>query len=138
MAHTKAPWIVRPFDLDDITNPVREVETSGETWQYQEWAIIDPVTQRTVATVGWRADLGGWGPTRDREEAIANRALVMAAPCLLAALEAHVAYEESVTATISAISGEKFQPAPWLAAARKAIAKAKGQTEEDDSERARR
>ena len=90
MAHTTAPWIVRPFDLDDITNPVREVETSGETWQYQEWAIIDPVTQRTVATVGWRADLGGWGPTRDREEAIANRALVLAAPDLLAVLEEFV------------------------------------------------
>jgi len=90
MAHTKAPWIVRPFDLDDITNPVREVETSGETWQYQDWAIIDPVTQRTVATVGWRADLGAWGPTRDREEAIANRALVLTAPDLLAVLEEFV------------------------------------------------
>ena len=90
MAHTKAPWIVRPFDLDDITNPVREVETSGETWQYQEWAIIDPVTQRTVAAVGWRSDLGAWGPTRDREEAIANRALVLTAPDLLAVLEEFV------------------------------------------------
>lgn len=90
--------------------------------QESDWIFIEPDV----------AQLPKGGPSP------ANARLLRAAPDLLAALEAHIAYEESVTATIAAISGEKFQEAPWLAAARKAIAKAKGQTEEDELERARR
>lgn len=99
-----------------------------------EFAIVDDMGVE-VASVPYTDETGA----EPLDTAEGRRAVLLAsAPDLLAALEAHIAYEESVTATIAAISGEKFQEAPWLAAARKAIALAKGQTEEDELERARR
>lgn len=85
--HTAGPWRVRPFDLDDETNPVRESTLNGETWQFREWAVLGAATERSVCIVGWRADTGSWGPIQNPEEAVANRHLIAAAPDLLAALE---------------------------------------------------
>ena len=122
--HTPGPWKVRPYDLDSEINPARECESKGEKWQYQDWAIINPVTLRTVATVGWRLDRGGWGPTKNRAEAVANRNLIEAAPDLLTALEDLVNGIQTDSCALHC-KGD-YAIAQEFRVALKAIAKAKG------------
>jgi len=86
MAHTPGPWKVRPHDLTEHNVPLKST-CNSETWLAQSWDILGDNTDRSVCTVGWRTDMGAWGPIRDIEEALANRALIEAAPDLLEALE---------------------------------------------------
>lgn len=86
MAHTPGPWNVRPYDLTEH-NATLESTLDGETWMYQSWDILGANTERSVCRVGWRTDKSAWGPIRECDEALANRALIEAAPELLEALE---------------------------------------------------
>lgn len=74
---TARPWAVRPAHL--FTEPLAVVTDRGTMWAFAQWDIIGPRTERTVTQVGCSSDNGAWSPTENRNEAIANCHLIVAA-----------------------------------------------------------
>ena len=76
--HTPTPWQVRPYDLNQT--PQATVAEDGTAWAGQNWDLIPTSgSERAACTVSFRSVDCAWSPTQNKNEAVANRDLILSA-----------------------------------------------------------